>query len=408
MIIIKRILVFMFLFLALAIFLGFLAFFGFWYIDDAPPNITAAVDLKNRQNVEARFSDYSLISFYEVYRNERRIDMGYIGGFRRFWFQTLKRPLALGEELTFVATDRSRSRNTGVLKLKVQKEKILTRTEKLTPHNKKKLLPFSSVFGKGGAVEIRLSDEILRYGDLAYFYVHSNTPVDRKFRFHSEAVKLVALRLDNDRFFSGCFLTPGAGKDGLFLPLSFVLYGEEKRLTPRIYNARVQLPPRFKKYPFKPLAPDARTFAYKAVPSAKSLIRYSAPPVLPCSGKIDVPYGALINYKSGGRFRNPGICFFRSRRRPLPVKTPFGGKVTFLHRSKNGDVFVKIHHGNQFESFFAFLTTASVKEGQAVLDGQIIGGSRNDYIHWAFAVHGVFVNPETIFSIDFKVFFVEG
>lgn len=114
----------------------------------------------------------------------------------------------------------------------------------------------------------------------------------------------------------------------------------------------------------------------------------------------------------GGDYRDPlrpkhnGLDFATGRNTPS-VKAAKGGKVVIARSGWNGGYgnYVKIDHGNGLETRYAHLSKISVKEGQYVSAGTVIGNvgttgnSTGNHLHFEVRKNGVPQNPrDYIFS----------
>lgn len=101
------------------------------------------------------------------------------------------------------------------------------------------------------------------------------------------------------------------------------------------------------------------------------------------------PYGAPVPYGEG---RHPGIDF--DIRIGTPIIAPSDGVVIWIGEPDSkerygGGIFVKIQHGDHFDTVYGHLSKVFVEEGQSLKRGQLIGlsGASNDgYAHLHFSI----------------------
>ncbi|MBN2298833.1 MAG: M23 family metallopeptidase [Deltaproteobacteria bacterium] len=85
--------------------------------------------------------------------------------------------------------------------------------------------------------------------------------------------------------------------------------------------------------------------------------------------------------------------------RHAPIQAANSGKILFTGDLGIYGNTVIIDHGQGLASLYAHMSSISVKEGQAVSRGAVIGKSgasgfaAGDHLHFSILVHGVFVNP---------------
>jgi murein DD-endopeptidase MepM/ murein hydrolase activator NlpD len=130
--------------------------------------------------------------------------------------------------------------------------------------------------------------------------------------------------------------------------------------------------------------------------------RYWQGPFLrPVNSPISSPFGLRRIYKPGrlAAWRHKGVDF----RAPYgtPVLSPNHGMVRFCEPMKAHGNTLVIDHGQGVFSIFLHLKAFTVRKGQRVSKGQVVGqvGSSGiatgPHLHWGLSVGGVRVNPIT-------------
>jgi murein DD-endopeptidase MepM/ murein hydrolase activator NlpD len=129
---------------------------------------------------------------------------------------------------------------------------------------------------------------------------------------------------------------------------------------------------------------------------------WTTPPERPVAGVVTSKYGFRRVYNSVPRSPHAGTDF----RAPTgtPIKAPFAGKVvlTGFYYYSGGSVF--IDSGNGVISLFFHMSELSVKEGDEVKKGQVVGKSgatgrvTGAHLHYALSLAGQYSDPEPLFS----------
>ena len=129
---------------------------------------------------------------------------------------------------------------------------------------------------------------------------------------------------------------------------------------------------------------------------------WTTPPERPVAGVVTSRYGFRRVYNGVPRNPHAGTDF----RAPTgtPVKAPFAGKVvlTGFHYYSGGSVI--IDSGNGVISLFFHMSEVSVKEGEEICKGQIVGKSgatgrvTGPHLHYALSLAGQYCDPEPLFS----------
>lgn len=141
--------------------------------------------------------------------------------------------------------------------------------------------------------------------------------------------------------------------------------------------------------------------AFKTIVSPKKF--WNGAFARPSSGYVSSEYGVRRYYN--GVFANDyyhrGVDY--ADYTGSPVKAPAAGQVRLIGREKNGFEIhgntVGIDHGQGVLSIFIHLNSISVKEGDYVQQGQVVGtigntgASTGPHLHWGLFVHGVGVDP---------------
>lgn len=124
----------------------------------------------------------------------------------------------------------------------------------------------------------------------------------------------------------------------------------------------------------------------------------------PCEGKLSTPYGVKRTYNGvgGPNSYHKGLDFAVPK--GTSVKAPEDGKVVVAGYNKKGFVVngncVFLDHGHGLISAYLHLSEISVKEGQLVKKGQLLGKvgstgiSTGPHLHWGVYVHGKPIEPE--------------
>ncbi|MDR2529314.1 MAG: M23 family metallopeptidase [Synergistaceae bacterium] len=129
---------------------------------------------------------------------------------------------------------------------------------------------------------------------------------------------------------------------------------------------------------------------------------WTTPPERPVVGVVTSRYGFRRVYNGVPRNPHAGTDF----RAPTgtPIKAPFAGKVvlTGFHYYSGGSVI--IDSGNGVISLFFHMSEVSVKEGEEISKGQIVGKSgatgrvTGPHLHYALSLAGQYCDPEPLFS----------
>lgn len=141
--------------------------------------------------------------------------------------------------------------------------------------------------------------------------------------------------------------------------------------------------------------------AFKTIVSPKKF--WNGAFARPSTGYVSTEYGVRRYYN--GVFANDyyhrGVDY--ADYTGSPVKAPAGGQVRLVGYERDGfeihGNIVGVDHGQGVLSLFIHLNSISVKEGDYVQPGQVIGtvgttgASTGPHLHWGLYVHGVGVDP---------------
>ncbi|OLZ10657.1 M23 family metallopeptidase [Sulfobacillus thermosulfidooxidans] len=107
----------------------------------------------------------------------------------------------------------------------------------------------------------------------------------------------------------------------------------------------------------------------------------AAPLMMPVNGSISNPFGWQYSGALNEWYYNPGITI--SAKAGTPVHAAWGGVVTQVENVNHQGLSVTIKDGDQYETVYGHLGSASVKAGEMVKQGQVIGtvGGSSIYSH---------------------------
>jgi murein DD-endopeptidase MepM/ murein hydrolase activator NlpD len=123
----------------------------------------------------------------------------------------------------------------------------------------------------------------------------------------------------------------------------------------------------------------------------------SVSPVDPQASWISSPYGVRISPFTGKEQFHPGIDIAGAPKTPIVATA--NGTVAFVGKDGALGMSVRIKHDSVYESTFGHLDKASVKKGQRVNRGDVIGymgssgRSTGHHLHYELAKNGKSVNP---------------
>ena len=122
--------------------------------------------------------------------------------------------------------------------------------------------------------------------------------------------------------------------------------------------------------------------------------------VYPITGYVSSPFGWQRDPISGRRGFHTGIDLLAET--GTPVKAVMAGTVTATGNSQMYGNYIIIEHNNSCHTFYAHLSTVSIKQGDHVLQGSIIGRvgitgySTGPHLHFAIYKAGRVVNPQAL------------
>lgn len=141
--------------------------------------------------------------------------------------------------------------------------------------------------------------------------------------------------------------------------------------------------------------------AFKTIVSPKKF--WNGAFARPSSGYVSTEYGVRRYYNGvfAKNYYHRGVDY--ADYTGSPVKAPAGGQVRLVGNERDGfevhGNMVGVDHGQGVLSVFIHLHSISVKEGDYVKPGQVIGtvgttgASTGPHLHWGLYVHGVGVDP---------------
>lgn len=131
----------------------------------------------------------------------------------------------------------------------------------------------------------------------------------------------------------------------------------------------------------------------------------SISPVDPQGTWISSSYGLRISPFTGKEQFHPGVDIAGAE--GTPIVAPAKGTVVFVGKDGPLGMSVRIKHDSVFETTYGHLQKASVKKGQAVERGEVIGFMGNSgrstghHLHYELACNGKTVNPLQ-YMLDWK------
>ncbi len=124
----------------------------------------------------------------------------------------------------------------------------------------------------------------------------------------------------------------------------------------------------------------------------------------PVAGSISSRYGSRIDPLNNKKAFHSGVDLRGNRGEK--VRATADGKVAFSGRNGSFGNFVKINHGKGYTTSFAHLQSYSVRIGEKVLRGQVIGRVGNSgrstgpHLHYEIAKYGKTVNPHNFIRLQ--------
>lgn len=126
--------------------------------------------------------------------------------------------------------------------------------------------------------------------------------------------------------------------------------------------------------------------------------------ILPVQGGINTQFG-MVRYTNGvAGPRHDGVDL--DAKLGTPVKAAQNGKVLYAGFVKLTGNTVVIEHGYGLKSWYQHMQSLSVKEGDVVKTGQVIGKvgstgfSTGPHMHFSASINGVYINPLTLVETD--------
>jgi murein DD-endopeptidase MepM/ murein hydrolase activator NlpD len=123
----------------------------------------------------------------------------------------------------------------------------------------------------------------------------------------------------------------------------------------------------------------------------------SVSPVAPQESWLSSPYGVRVSPFTGKEQFHPGIDIAGAEK--TPIVAPANGTIAFVGKDGPLGMTVRIKHGSVYESTYGHLDKASVKKGQRVDRGDVIGymgssgRSTGPHLHYELAKNGKTINP---------------
>lgn len=128
----------------------------------------------------------------------------------------------------------------------------------------------------------------------------------------------------------------------------------------------------------------------------------TAPPkegwIRPCTyTKLTSPFGERDAPTAGASTYHQGVDLAGPE--GTPIYAARSGTVTIARYSNSAGYYVTINHGDGFSSVYMHMTTYTVRVGQKVSQGQLIGYmgstgiSTGSHLHFGIALNGSYVNP---------------
>jgi murein DD-endopeptidase MepM/ murein hydrolase activator NlpD len=124
----------------------------------------------------------------------------------------------------------------------------------------------------------------------------------------------------------------------------------------------------------------------------------ATPSIWPTKGWISSSFGYRTSPFTGRREFHKGLDI--SGPIGTPVYAPANGTVTFSGTDGGYGICIVLNHGNGITTRYAHMHRTSVKVGQTVTRGELIGlmgntgRSTGPHLHYEVRLNGVFVNPE--------------
>jgi murein DD-endopeptidase MepM/ murein hydrolase activator NlpD len=123
----------------------------------------------------------------------------------------------------------------------------------------------------------------------------------------------------------------------------------------------------------------------------------------PIQGRISTPFGVkrFINKEP----RNPHSGVDIAAPKGTPIQATAAGRVTLTGEHFFAGKSVYLDHGNEIFSMYFHMDAISVREGQRVAAGDIIGNvgstgrATGPHLHWGMRMHGIPVDPFSLLAL---------
>lgn len=201
---------------------------------------------------------------------------------------------------------------------------------------------------------------------------------------YNETIPFTVEYRDSGKYYIGTEVTLSEGEDGINYATDSVTYiGDEE--VGRVRIATVAL-----KHPQNKIILKGSMQQPKAVPTGNFVI-----PVTP------LYVAAGFNLTGEGEAYHRGIDYVANY--GAPIYASDGGTVTFAGEGTpwSYGIYVKISHSNGMETVYAHMSETTVKTGEKVFQGQIIGkvgstgNSFGDHLHFEMFKNGSLVDPKS-------------
>ena len=142
---------------------------------------------------------------------------------------------------------------------------------------------------------------------------------------------------------------------------------------------------------------EVRQHEMMAALTEKQNILSSTPSIWPAVGWVSSTFGYRTSPFTGRREMHKGIDI--SGPTGTPIYAPASGKVTSAGRSGGYGLALLLSHGNGITTRYAHMDRFTVKAGEVVRRGDLLGymgntgRSTGPHLHYEVKVNGVFVNP---------------
>jgi len=271
------------------------------------------------------------------------------------------------------------------------------------------------------AMDLSLSSQTLRLGDVIRLDVHSNTAIKRSnITFNKKRFELFLEKQSGNQYHYMAYIaasrkaTPGhytlkvdiqsTGIESVYQHYKITLDYPAKRDTGKVNLSKSG----------KKAASDRSDYQKEGallakVFSTKSNTSYiDGAFKLPAKGRFSSAFAKLRTYNNGSQSSHAGLDI--SNKRGTTIVAPEAGKVVLSQSLVVHGNIVAIDHGFGVQSVFAHLDSRLVKEGDIVKRGQKIGKMGDTgvasgvHVHWGVSVQNVRVDP--VFWLDKRSHFL--